>query len=864
MIKFIGHITLLTLLSFFVSIVSVAQKEDNANELSSSEMENYIQEVSVLVNYLEDTYNFLGNPKTVAKEKEIVINESYLKIFKDDKVQIEDDLDENRDVPLHKDVQAYLKDIGFFYRTVNFNFLITDISHKINDDDQHFFLVSFNRDLKGITIGNDSVNTRQQRFMEINLDIMNNDMKIASIYTTRLNKREEARNWWAKLDTIWRNYFSENIVVCDSILLSNINQIEDSLVICLRPAEVILDSNMNILSGQFKTDSIVCNTTEIDKIIRTYLNQQSIDISGNENITHLSPLSEMNELTEVNCSNTLILDLTPLRNLNKLTKLDFSETPIDDISPLYFSRELTDLNCSYTLLKDLEPICNWKKIEHLNCAGIRISNLDFLVDYQKLKYLDCSYTNIHNIEVIENLKTLEFLEAAGTKVRNLEPLVKIPQLQYLNFEFSSIYSLKYLADVSGLKTLRISNTEIQSLEDLTNLPQLEKIYCDNTQIDKEAAIQFMKDHQGCLVIFESEELIDGWEALDDEWKRIAREYTSISEIPTKEELHSLLKLEDLDLSGNDKITTFDPVRRLYNLKKINIASTNLEDFSPIGDAVETEELNLSNTKIKDVEVLSKLYLLRQLNIEHTEVNKLETIYSLRSLKLIFADESGINDATAFDFRQQNPSCIIVYKSPELFLWWENLPEQWKAVFSAELNLTTDPDTKQLHQLLFLDSLNIKNGEKISSLEPLKIMKGLKYLKFSGTQIHDLTPLSELSNLTILECPQNPIIDLTIISSLRKLEFLNIENTPVSDLKPLALNSKLKTLMCSGTQISSLKPIGGLKYLQHLEINSTSIKSIKPLSKLTEMKMLKCFNTRISQKNINKFKIANPNCEVVFY
>lgn len=843
---------------------TVAQESGETGELSLDDMEKYIQEIGELINYVEDTYNFLGDPRNVAKEKEIIINESYLKIFKDDKVQIEDDLDANRDVPLHKDVQAYLKDIGFFYRTVSFDFIVTDVSHKINEEDQHFFLVSFNRDLKGITIGNDSVNSRQQRFMEVNLDIMNNDMKIASIYTTRLNQKEEARNWWARLDTNWRSFFSDSTLILDSLYLSKIVNIEDSLIIYQTPAEIVLDSNLNIISGPYNYDTIHCNPKEIDKKIRGFLNLQNIDISGNQNITHINPLSEMAALKWINCSNTLILDLTPLRNLNNLQKLDFSHTPIDDISPLYFAREIIDLNCSYTLIKDLGPIKGWEKLERLNCAGIRISNLDFLSAYKNLKYLDCSYTNIHSIEPIEKLTTLEYLEAAGTKLRKLETLSKVPQLQYLNFEFSTIYSLKDIATVSGLKTLRISNTEIQSLEELNKMPFLEKIYCDNTQIDKAAAIQFMKDHPGCLVIFESDELMESWEELDEEWKRIAREYTSISEVPTKEELHSLLKIEELDLSGNEKITSLNPLKRLYNLKKVNISNTEFDDFSPIGDAIEIEDLNLSNTNIKDISILNQLYLLQHLNIENTAIENLDSIGSLKSLSIILAEGSKVNDQSAFAFNQQNPDCIIVYKTGALKEWWGNLNSGWKNVFYAELNLSSEPNTEQLHQFLFLDSLNIKNGANLNQLDPLTIMKGLRYLRFTGTQINDLSPLIEFPNLTYLECPQNPISDLTSLSALRNLESLDIENTSVSELKPLALNSNLKKIICSGTQVSSLKPISSLKKLEHLEINNTSIKSIKPLSGLTEMKMLKCFNTRISQKKIDKFKTVNPGCDVVFY
>ena len=152
--------------------------------LTPEELEDYKKQVSNLVKYVEGTLNFLGDPEQVNVEKQIILEESYLKIFKDDKVQIEDDLDENREVPIHKDVQAYLKDVIFFFRQVHFEFEIADISHFANEDNLHYFRVSFNRMLEGITVTGDSVQSRKARFMEVNLDISSNDLKIASIYTT--------------------------------------------------------------------------------------------------------------------------------------------------------------------------------------------------------------------------------------------------------------------------------------------------------------------------------------------------------------------------------------------------------------------------------------------------------------------------------------------------------------------------------------------------------------------------------------------------------------------------------------------------------------------------------------------------------
>ena len=80
-----------------------------AQKLSKDEIAKYENEIQMMVSYLEETMNFIGDSTTANVEKEIVFTESWSKVFIDDKVQIEDDLDVNRNTPINKDVQAYLK-----------------------------------------------------------------------------------------------------------------------------------------------------------------------------------------------------------------------------------------------------------------------------------------------------------------------------------------------------------------------------------------------------------------------------------------------------------------------------------------------------------------------------------------------------------------------------------------------------------------------------------------------------------------------------------------------------------------------------------------------------------------------------------
>ena len=86
--------TLITLILCCLVLSGFAQKKNqNKGGLTKEELAVYETEITKMVNYLQETLNFIGDPEQTAQEKEIVFSQSYTKVFQDAKVQIEDDLD---------------------------------------------------------------------------------------------------------------------------------------------------------------------------------------------------------------------------------------------------------------------------------------------------------------------------------------------------------------------------------------------------------------------------------------------------------------------------------------------------------------------------------------------------------------------------------------------------------------------------------------------------------------------------------------------------------------------------------------------------------------------------------------------------
>src|ERR671912_2932020 len=128
------------------------------------------QKVKDMVAFLEYVLNTLGSSSTSARDKDVLITESYTKIFRDAKVQVEDDLVEKRNVITNKDVQAYLKDVDFFFQDVKFEFTIKDIKGSVNANGKLFYKVSIVRNMRGSNMDGLAVNSTMPRFVEINYD----------------------------------------------------------------------------------------------------------------------------------------------------------------------------------------------------------------------------------------------------------------------------------------------------------------------------------------------------------------------------------------------------------------------------------------------------------------------------------------------------------------------------------------------------------------------------------------------------------------------------------------------------------------------------------------------------------------------
>ena len=831
-----------------------------AQKLTKEDLARYEAEVNTMVAYLEETLNFIGDSTTSAEEKSIVFIDSWSKIFIDDKVQVEDDLDVNRKTPINKDVQAYLKDIDFFFKWATFKFDVQGIANNTRDDGTIYFKVTMSRHLTALTINDEPIDDIRNRFIEINLDKQNSSLKIASLYTTKINEKTVLRDWWNALSQNWKNRLGGDIKLYDSIPLSTVGAITAT---DFTASHLVVDP---ISGDTTRHDNVFKdNMAELDAKLKLVTLKQRVDLSGIPEIINLEPIVELSDLTWLDISNTSVDDISPLRNANKLKTLRANSTLVEDLSALKYCLTLEELEVANTTLDDLAVLVHLPNLQKINLSGTQVARIIGLKNCPNLTSLNLGGTRVSNITIVQDLPLLKTLDISNTAVRDLTPVSMLKELQSLNISGSAITNLQPLSELDKLCELYCSNTAVSDLTPLKNHRRLSKIYCDHSKIDVNIAGAFTKENPFTLVIYDTEALRNWWDSLPKHWKALFSKQIQLDTTPTTEQLHQIINMQELDLSGKTFLQNLIPVSRLTNLRSLNIANTEIDFLQPIQGLANLESLDIQHTYINSLEPLKEMTNLKQLNISHTPITDLTPLVNDKAIEVIVADSTSIGQTQVNALKENQRQVHVIYQTEALVTWWNDLDSLWQDIFRNVLTIQDSiPNALDLQRIVDLQVLEIGTEYPISGLEPLTDFLWLERLTINNQGVRDIAPLANKVYLVELNMQNNPISKLDPIVNSTLLELLNIENTQVDDLAPLSRMNNLVTLNASGTPVKSLKPLSNLARLENLFVNNTNVKSLSPLESISTLKQLKIYNTKVKAREKEKLQQKRLDLNIVYY
>jgi Leucine-rich repeat (LRR) protein len=805
-----GNKLLLLLLFFFTIQFAFAQK-------GKREPLKHEQEVRDMVAFFQYMLNTLGDATTSNRDKDVMVMESYTKIFRDAKVQVEDDLDPDRKVITNKDITAYLKDVDFFFKDVKFEFNIDHIEAAGSSGDKLYYKVSLSRNLHGTTADGKPMRNTMKRFIEINYDTKAQDLKIVSIYTNQFNEKQALLDWWNSLSYEWKSIFTEKFSLADSAQLSD---------------------------------------------IRKVMSTDSLDISDNHYVRNIEPLAELNDLRYLNLSGTAIADLSPLRNLTELSDVDISKTQIKDLSPLRYAVNLSRLNMSETSIDSIRVLERFTNLKVLEMKESMSRDFSVLKNLDSVAVLDLEKANIVSVDFAGALKNLNSLNIARTAVADISVIKDLSNLSLLNIDSTQVKDITVLSNLKKLRVVHMNYTPVKSLAALNGLPVLERVYCDHTGVTRVEANEFTTKNPTTLVISDSEDLRGWWTDLPSVWKDVFSRRAKIGYNPGKEDLAKVANLDSINISNYVNIKTLAPLSRLQKLRVLIVAKTGIVDVIPLKFNPLLEMIDISNTSVSDISPLANLQNLTTLSADGTTVGSIDTLSRLKGLERLYVDQTQVNDSIVSKFLQANPHCLVVYKTNQLQTWWSSLSPEWQSVFQNQLRIEIQPTRNNFHKLIEAEKLSLHNV-RVTDLSPLTEFIRLKELEITGTDVTDLSPLSDMTSLHSLVVRDQPIRGLGALRNLRELKTLDISNTAIDELDVVSDLKKLKSLSCAGTPVKKLNPLQSLNMLEQLDCSNTDIRNLEPIFHLP-LKTLKCYNSKVSKGDLEKFKKFNPECNVIFY
>ncbi len=188
-------------------------------------------------------------------------------------------------------------------------------------------------------------------------------------------------------------------------------------------------------------------------------------------------VEEMATLEAVIANDKGIRDLTGLEHATNAYWFTFERNQISDLSPLAGLENITGLALAYNQISDLSPLSGLTNIEHLSIHhNPEISDLSPIASFTKLQGLwVVGSTKISDISALAGLINLKHFTMWGSPISDLSPLTGLKDLEILDICGSKASDISVLAKLTGLKELYlVSNgiSDVSPLSGLTNLTRL--------------------------------------------------------------------------------------------------------------------------------------------------------------------------------------------------------------------------------------------------------------------------------------------------------------------------------------------------------------------------------------------------------
>ena len=259
-------------------------------------------------------------------------------------------------------------------------------------------------------------------------------------------------------------------------------------------------SDISQLAALTELTSLSLNGNRISDIspLAELTELRELELMGNQ-VSDISPLAELTELRVLELGEDFsvkneISDITPLTQLKQLTRLGLNSNRVTDITPLTQLTELTSLSLNGNRISDITPLAHLTELTSLSLNGNRISDITPLAHLTELTSLPLAGNRISDITPLAHLTELTWLGLSGNQISNITPLAQLQKLTNLRLESNRISDVTPLVQLAeSLEWLDLQDNLIRDVTPLANLMRLEWLFLSDNPIADRSPLSALLD-----------------------------------------------------------------------------------------------------------------------------------------------------------------------------------------------------------------------------------------------------------------------------------------------------------------------------------------------------------------------------------
>ena len=176
---------------------------------------------------------------------------------------------------------------------------------------------------------------------------------------------------------------------------------------------------------------------------------------------------EVSSLTNLDASSKAIHSLSGLEHFTVLQRLKLIHNQITDITPLAQLKNLTVLDLWANQITDITPLAQLKNLTSLNLGKNQVADISSLAQLD-LVWLSLLGNQLVDISPLAQLKNLTVLDLSSNQIADITPLAQLENLTKLYLLRNQLVDISPLAQLKNLNTLWLTSNRIEDISPLVS------------------------------------------------------------------------------------------------------------------------------------------------------------------------------------------------------------------------------------------------------------------------------------------------------------------------------------------------------------------------------------------------------------